>query len=56
MAYLCGFNEPNSCLVMDGRSGRSIIFHDPADEHRLVWEGPAADAAILKRDFGFDLV
>ena len=45
--YLTGFTEPNACLVVTG-DGRSILFCQPKDLEREIWDGYrlGPDAAV----------
>jgi Xaa-Pro aminopeptidase len=45
--YLTGFDEPNACLVVTG-DGRSILFCQPKDLEREIWDGYrlGPDAAV----------
>ena len=36
--YLCGFTEPNACLVIDA-NGRTTLFCQPKDLEREIWDG-----------------
>ena len=36
--YLCGFAEPGACLLITG-AGRSILFCQPKDLEREIWDG-----------------
>lgn len=56
--YLTGFSEPNATLVMvvrDGAiSGQPILFLQPSDPAREVWEGHRLGVDAAKRQYGFD--
>src|SRR6056300_1494599 len=36
--YLCGFTEPNACLVIDA-SGHTSLLCQPKDLEREIWDG-----------------
>ncbi|WP_434777341.1 aminopeptidase P N-terminal domain-containing protein [Neisseria sp. Ec49-e6-T10] len=37
--YLTGFNEPESALILDGKTGQSILFCRNKDQLRETWDG-----------------
>jgi len=56
--YLCGFTEPGAWLLITG-SGRSILFCQPKDLEREIWDGyrlgPDAAPAALGVDEAYPL-
>ncbi|MDQ3081704.1 MAG: Xaa-Pro aminopeptidase [Gemmatimonadota bacterium] len=56
--YLTGFAEPQAALVMvvrDGAiAGQPILFLQPSDPAREVWEGHRLGVDAAKRMYGFD--
>ncbi len=54
--YLCGFSEPDACLVVGGE-GHSTLFCQPLDAAQEVWNGfrlgPAAAPAMLGVEAAF---
>ena len=56
--YLCGFAEPGAWLLMTG-SGKSIVFCQPKDLEREIWDGyrlgPQAAPAALGVDEAYAL-
>ncbi len=57
--YLCGVESPHAYLVIDGQSGRSILYLLPRDEKLAASEGAelnADDADVAQRITGVDEV
>jgi Xaa-Pro aminopeptidase len=56
--YLSGFTEPHAWLVLDGE-GRSILFCQPKDPEREIWDGirlgPSAAVAALGVDEAYSV-
>ncbi|MDK2123515.1 Xaa-Pro aminopeptidase [Parachitinimonas caeni] len=53
--YLSGFPEPNAVLVMVlGDRPRSILFCQPKDEKKEIWEGYLYGPQVAREQFGFD--
>jgi Xaa-Pro aminopeptidase len=52
--YLCGYDEPESVLVLRHEAPRFTLFVRPRDPEREVWDGPRAgvDGAVAR--FGAD--
>ena len=51
--YLTGFEEPQSCLVLEA-SGRSILFCRPRDEEREIWDGYRLGPDAAPKALGVD--
>lgn len=58
MYYLTGFNEPDSCLVIEkDATGHSVsMFVMPNDEHSMLWSGPRAGLDGVRSFFGIQQV
>lgn len=60
MFYLTGFNEPDSCLVLDKTFESSELnvkfFASPNDIESLLWSGPRAGIEGCKEIFGLQNV
>jgi Xaa-Pro aminopeptidase len=54
--YLTGFPEPDAVLVAwrEGRGHRSVLFVQPRDPQREIWEGRRAGTRGAVRAFGVD--
>lgn len=57
LLYLTGFNEPESCLVLDKMPDSAVIsrlFLKDNDEHSLLWSGPRTGTENAIEYFGVD--
>lgn len=55
MLYLCGFDEPGSCLIFrPGRNPESILFVRPKNVERETWDGFRFGPEGAKEAFGVD--
>lgn len=52
--YLTGFTEPESVLVMDGQTKKSILFCRDKNLEREIWDGFRYGVEGAKGEFGFD--
>lgn len=52
--YLTGFEEPESALILNGRSGESILFCRPKDEQSEIWNGFRFGPDAAKEAFGMN--
>ena len=52
--YLCGFTEPNACLVIDA-SGHTSLLCQPKDLEREIWDGYRLGPADAPRALGVDV-
>lgn len=52
--YLTGFAEPEAVLVLDGRSGKSILFCRDKNPDMEIWEGFRHGPQAAAEAFGFD--
>lgn len=52
--YLTGFEEPESVLVIDTYSKKSILFCRDKDNDREVWDGFRYGVLAARETFGFD--
>jgi Xaa-Pro aminopeptidase len=55
--YLCGFNEPNSILVLSKDNygkAKWLLFCQGNTEHSLTWSGPNADPQEVPQLFSVD--
>ncbi|UGA36793.1 aminopeptidase P N-terminal domain-containing protein [Chromobacterium haemolyticum] len=52
--YLTGFPEPEAVLVLDGRSGKSILFCRDKNPDMEIWEGFRHGPQAAAEAFGFD--
>lgn len=60
MLYLTGFNEPDSCLVLEKTTDSYDLnvkfFATPNDNESLLWSGPRAGIEGCKESFGLQNV
>lgn len=54
MLYLSGFNEPDSCLVLEKETGQSKLFLKENDAVSLLWNGPITGPANSFEFFGLE--
>ena len=52
--YLTGFDEPESLVLLDAPSRRTVLVTRPRDPDREVWDGPRAGVDGAKERFGAD--
>lgn len=52
--YLTGFTEPEAVVVLDGRTGKSILFCRSKHEEREIWDGFRYGPAAAAEEFAFD--
>jgi Xaa-Pro aminopeptidase len=52
--YLTGFAEPEAVLLLDGRSGKSILFCRERNPEMEIWEGFRHGPDGAREVFGFD--
>ena len=52
--YLTGFTEPNALLVIDTYNKKSILFCQPKNQEREIWDGFRYGPEAAKEIFGFD--
>jgi Xaa-Pro aminopeptidase len=52
--YLTGFDEPQSVLVLDGKTKKTTLFVRPRDPEREIWDGPRAGVDGVKASYGAD--
>ena len=54
--YLSGFDEPHSVLLLTNQHAehRSVLFVQPRDPAREIWDGPRAGVDGAVKDFGVD--
>ncbi|WP_047236524.1 aminopeptidase P N-terminal domain-containing protein [Chromobacterium subtsugae] len=52
--YLTGFAEPEAVLLLDGRSGKSILFCRAKNPEMEIWDGFRYGPEGAKEAFGFD--
>lgn len=53
--YLTNFIEPDAVLVLDGKNKQSILFSQPYDELKVIWEGDIIGQERAKSDYLFDI-
>lgn len=52
--YLTGFAEPEAVLVLDGKTGRSLLFCRDKNPDSEIWDGFRYGPAAAREAFGFD--
>lgn len=52
--YLSGFLEANSALILDGKTGNSILFCREKNVEMEIWDGFLYGPAAAREVFGFD--
>lgn len=52
--YLTGFEEPEAVLLLDGRSGHSVLFCRDRNPEMEIWDGFRYGPDGAKEMFGFD--
>lgn len=52
--YLTGFNEPEALALVDGRSGKSVLFCRARDEDAERWTGERVGPQGAIESYGFD--
>nr|WP_322880881.1 aminopeptidase P N-terminal domain-containing protein [Pandoraea sputorum] len=52
--YLSGFTEPEAVVVLDSRTGHSILFCRAKNEEREIWDGYRFGPDAARETFGFD--
>lgn len=53
--HLSGFIEPQSALILDGKTGKSILFCQPKNVEFETWNGFLYGPSAAREAFGFDL-
>lgn len=52
--YLTQFNEPDAVLVLDGKNRQSLLFSQPYEELKVIWEGDIIGQERAKSEYLFD--